>query len=112
MAFLDIDEVFVEKILSILLEEQNLDGRWGVFEKSTNVETSFNVISIVNLMIKRKFSSKKLIKTLNSAKIYLLNNQGNYPNMWMDKTLYSLIGLDECLVLSPINFVDKFLEKE
>ena len=109
MAFIDIDEFFVEKIILILSEEQRLDGGWGIFEKSTNLETSFNVISIVNYMIKRNFVTNNLLQILNDAKIYLSKNQENYPNMWIAKSLYSLIGLDECIVLSASYLVEKFL---
>ena len=95
------DKELTSHIFNMLIEEQNIDGGWGINRQSSQLETSYSVITILYCLrtsIIRE--DDKCSGCLIKAKLFLGNNIAEENHQfWIDKILYSMVSLDKLSIL-------------
>ena len=110
IAFMYNDLEFGNTILDMIKFEQNEDGGWGM-DGSTAIESACVIIAISHWIRNSNHTCNEdrlcLVKASNFMSV---TYEEDIPNFWIDKTLYSLINLDqlaiECAKYCLNNFVN------
>ena len=92
---------FSKKILYDLLDEQHDDGGWGINGKSSHLESSYCIITILYwLKMQKDESGLEFWNCLKKAANFMeCDEQTDKQQFWIDKTLYSIVNVDEISVL-------------
>ena len=79
IAFEDVDDEFLTTLIFKLIEEQKPDGGWGYMNESSNLETSFIVISLIHSLRKRKINKKKYFVLIRAQRF--LDEENEIPTL-------------------------------
>ncbi|MCP5467867.1 MAG: hypothetical protein H7A32_01185 [Deltaproteobacteria bacterium] len=96
-----------DKGFNFLINSQNENGSWGSSSQSTYIETSYVILSLLELKTALPDLAKELNPALEKGFDFMLNNfhskkSDTYPKQWVGKELFSIYRVDRSFELSCI----------